>query len=147
MPPYLKRSHERFSKVEFADLFQQVAEPLRFGHGVGVSKRCQCGRVKFLGELAKHNGHVIQVAGRRGEPDKIESRRLRGRHSHRAGLRLDLGNRCGLDFPAHVEPDADAADASRSGRPVGDDLEDQKLLVGRAMDRRRAQQPNVYSSY
>ena len=48
-----------------------------------------------------------------------------------------------LDMAAHMEPDPDTARPRRPCRPVRDDLEEHRLLVGCAMDRRRAQNSDI----
>ena len=121
----------------------------------GASDRCQAshGMTRHLGSgeawptscacPGAHSGHVAQVARSRGEPDEIEGGRLRRGDPHRAGLRLNLGDRRGFDYPAHMKRNPHAAGACRSGQPVGDNLEDHRLLVSRAVNRRGTQQPDV----
>jgi hypothetical protein len=57
----------------------------------------------------------------------------------RLGLGLDGDHRRLLDMTVPMEPDPDPSRPRRSCGPIGDDLKQHGLLVGGAMDRRRAQ--------
>lgn len=126
-----------------AQLLQQITQPLHLRHSIRRGQCRQHNRIELFGELSQHRGDIAQVAGCGREANQIECGSFRSRNPQRPGLRLDRDHRDRLEVPAHVKPDLDPANNSRTGGPVSDDLRDHRLLVGCPVERGGTQQPDI----
>ena len=130
-----------------SDSLEYVTQALRVGK---VPARAhdleQSFRIQQRSQIHQNGRDVIQMAGGFREAHQVHGRRLRGGHAHSARRRLHVLHRGVRNTLVDEESNPRAADLQGSDRPIGENLELLRLLVGRTMNAGRTEQSDIVGS-